>query len=136
MKLSRKKKTAGHQPDHFIRSILRSADPCVPAQLVSSALRPMTTVFATTRAPPVATVFVVSLILLPHSCVKLHFTTCHTFMFIKCQVIRLMDKILHHLGWLKLINNGIIIILGGAGFCPSTVVSICVYASLFFTFKI
>ena len=62
----------------------------------------MTTVFATTRAPPVATVFVVSLILLPHSCVKLHFTTYHTFMFIKCQVI----------------------------------VSICVYASLFFTFKI
>ena len=56
------KKTAGHQPDHFIRSILRSADPCVPAQLVSSALRPMTTVFATTRAPPVATVFVVSFI--------------------------------------------------------------------------
>ena len=33
----------------------------------------------------------------------------------------LMDKILHHLGWLKPLNNGIIIILGGAGFCPSTV---------------
>jgi len=34
-----------------------------------------------------------------------------------------MYKILHHLGWLKpYINNGIIIILGGAGFCPSTVV--------------
>ena len=32
-----------------------------------------------------------------------------------------MDEILHHLGWLKPINNGVIIILGGAGFCPSTV---------------
>ena len=63
-----------------------STDPCVPAQL-ASALRPMTTVFATTKAPPVAIVFVVSLILLSHSCVKLHFTTCHTFMFIECQVI-------------------------------------------------
>jgi len=27
-----------------------------------------------------------------------------------------MEEILHHLGWLKPINNGIIIILGGAGF--------------------
>jgi len=34
-----------------------------------------------------------------------------------------MDEIPNnHLGWLKHpINNGIIIILGGAGFCPSTV---------------
>ena len=34
-----------------------------------------------------------------------------------------MDEILHHLGWLKpVVNNGIIIILGGClGFCPSTV---------------
>jgi len=33
-----------------------------------------------------------------------------------------MDKILHHLGWLKpYINDGIIIMIGGAGFCPSTV---------------
>ena len=32
--------------------------------------------------------------------------------------ILLMEEILHHLGWL---NNGIIIIPGGAGFCPSTV---------------
>ena len=31
-----------------------------------------------------------------------------------------MGIILHHLGWLNPINNGIIIILGGAGFCPST----------------
>ena len=31
--------------------------------------------------------------------------------------ILLMDEILHHLGWLKpVVNNGIIIILGGAGF--------------------
>ena len=36
-----------------------------------------------------------------------------------------MDEILHHLGWLKpYIYNGIIIILGGAGFCPSTVLKI------------
>ena len=35
-------------------------------------------------------------------------------------VILLMEEILHHLGWLKPINNGIIIILGGAGFCSST----------------
>ena len=34
-----------------------------------------------------------------------------------------MEEILHHLGLLKPINNGIIIILGGAGFCPSTVSS-------------
>ena len=43
--------------------------------------------------------------------------------FALCKV-RLMDKIPNnHLGWLKTlyINNGIIIILGGAGFCPSTV---------------
>ena len=34
----------------------------------------------------------------------------------------LMDKILHHLGWFfNPINNGIIIMIGGAGFCPSTV---------------
>jgi len=32
-----------------------------------------------------------------------------------------MEEILHHLGWLNPKNNGIIIILGGAGFCPSTV---------------
>ena len=32
-------------------------------------------------------------------------------------MILLMDKILHHLGWLKpYINNGIIIMIGGAGF--------------------
>ena len=39
------------------------------------------------------------------------------------QIILLMEDILHHLGWLKTyqIYNGIIIILGGAGFCPSTV---------------
>ena len=38
-------------------------------------------------------------------------------------MIPLMDKILHHLGWLRpyTVNNGIIIILAGAGFCPSTV---------------
>ena len=30
----------------------------------------------------------------------------------------------NHLGWLNPINNGIIIILGGAGFCPSTVPSV------------
>jgi len=46
----------------------------------------------------------------------------------QCKSLRplllLMDKILHHLGWLKpyiYINNGIFIMLGGAGFCPSTV---------------
>ena len=40
----------------------------------------------------------------------------------KCiYLILLMDKILHHLGMVKNpINNGIII-LGGAGFCPSTI---------------
>ena len=34
-----------------------------------------------------------------------------------------MEEILDHLEWLKPypINNGIILILGGAGFCPSTV---------------
>ena len=37
--------------------------------------------------------------------------------------ILLMEEILLHLGWLKLpINDGIIIILGGAGFQPSTTV--------------
>ena len=36
--------------------------------------------------------------------------------------ILLMEEILHHLGCLKpVVNNGIIIILGGAGFQPSTV---------------
>jgi len=32
-----------------------------------------------------------------------------------------MEEILHHLGWLKPYKYGIIIILGGAGFLPSTV---------------
>ena len=36
-------------------------------------------------------------------------------------LLLLMAGILHHLGWLKPINNGIIIILRGAGFQPSTV---------------
>jgi len=36
-------------------------------------------------------------------------------------LLLLMEEILHHLGWLKTLNNGIIIILGGAGFCSSTV---------------
>ena len=33
-----------------------------------------------------------------------------------CVFILLMEEILHHLGWLKPTKNGIIIILGGAGF--------------------
>ena len=36
-------------------------------------------------------------------------------------MLLLMEEILHHLGWLNPMNNGIIIILGGAGFCPSIV---------------
>ena len=40
-------------------------------------------------------------------------------------MILLMDEILHHLGWLKP-YSGIILILGGAGFCSSTVCPIIV----------
>ena len=37
-----------------------------------------------------------------------------------------MEEILHYLGWLKgTVNNGVLISLGGAGFCPSTWASAC-----------
>ena len=37
------------------------------------------------------------------------------------QVLRLMDKILHDLRTLNYGNYGIFLIMGNAGFCPSTV---------------
>ena len=49
----------------------------------------------------------------------------------------LVEEILHHLGWLKLTNNWIIIILGGAGFCPSTLLhSLSQFARLFLTIEL
>jgi len=37
-------------------------------------------------------------------------------------MIPLMEEILHHLGYINLVNNGINYISTGAGFLPSTVV--------------
>ena len=36
-------------------------------------------------------------------------------------VILLMEEILHHLGYINLVNNGINYVSTGAGFLPSTV---------------
>ena len=40
--------------------------------------------------------------------------------YLKCILIPLMEEILHHLGFIKLVNNGINYLSTGAGFLPAT----------------
>jgi len=46
---------------------------------------------------------------------------CRILFWVSKLVILLMEEILHHLGFINLVNNGIIYISTGAGSLPSTV---------------